>query len=566
MESKETDLDSRTEFAKRNPVLAKIVPNHMENAVDMLLPNSLEAVLDKAASKTSSELQLNIKYHELRTNIEEGLGEVAGVLFQVAKYACEKFHIGDLVFGVYQLYLHHSTVNSLDAVDGNPVTDLALVDFLIQAATAAAAAYCPTRDSLCAAAGISNEDLLLFVPETTPTRPAYAVWQDEEHHRLIWGFRGTTDLNVSSKQPWSAIPVDKRLLQVKRFRVEDMLTDACAACSPYCGGAAHWGMLSAAQWFVENEVAQVKELLDQRPGYELLLVGHSLGAGTAAMLAHMLKNDAKAADIIGDVRFKAVGIATPAVLTEELAGSCREYITSVVLMHDIVPRFSIHNVFKMKEEMDATDWGEILKMTVQDWMVPDIIENTATYQRLARKADTKRWVRRPPPVNLLHVPLHIQAQELKHHAHKGVAQLSAMGGSAAESMARFFRRRHEKDLEGNGNVNNTAQQNSSSNGAGAGVTAAAVAKTGNGSLEAAAKAALKDPSVVEQAVDGVTDKLKDVNMNDVHEVFAPGRLFFIKRLDKFKGRARYGDDFHSGYMQGLTYAFKQLSSHQHHGQ
>jgi len=54
--------------------------------------------------------------------------------------------------------------------------------------------------------------------------------------------------------------------------------------------------------------------------------------GTAAMLAHMLKNDAKAAEILGDVRFQAVGIATPAVLTQELADSCREYITSVVLM------------------------------------------------------------------------------------------------------------------------------------------------------------------------------------------------------------------------------------------
>jgi hypothetical protein len=39
---------------------------------------------------------------------------------------------GDVVFGVYQLHLHHSTVNSMDAVDGEPVTDLALVDFLIE--------------------------------------------------------------------------------------------------------------------------------------------------------------------------------------------------------------------------------------------------------------------------------------------------------------------------------------------------------------------------------------------------------------------------------------------------
>lgn len=43
--------------AKRNPVLAKIAPNQLENAVDRLLPDSLEAVLDKAASKASSASQ-----------------------------------------------------------------------------------------------------------------------------------------------------------------------------------------------------------------------------------------------------------------------------------------------------------------------------------------------------------------------------------------------------------------------------------------------------------------------------------------------------------------------------
>ena len=47
----------------------------------------------------------------------------------------------------------------------------------------------------------------------------------------------------------------------------------------------------------------------------------------------------------------AVGIACPAVLTADLADSCNSYITSVVLAHDIVPRFSIYNVFVLREKM-----------------------------------------------------------------------------------------------------------------------------------------------------------------------------------------------------------------------
>jgi hypothetical protein len=48
----------------------------------------------------------------------------------------------------------------------------------------------------------------------------------------------------------------------------------------------------------------------------------------------------------------------------------------------MVPRFSIHNVFSLKEEMDATNWGDILLATAKDWAVPDVIENSDTYKKL----------------------------------------------------------------------------------------------------------------------------------------------------------------------------------------
>jgi hypothetical protein len=66
------------------------------------------------------------------------------------------------------------------------------------------------------------------------------------------------------------------------------------------------------------------------------------------------------------------------------------------LQHDIVPRFSIKNVFLMKEEMDATNWGDKLAASVKDWMVPDVIEHTKAFQEwksktkeLTHKASTK---------------------------------------------------------------------------------------------------------------------------------------------------------------------------------
>lgn len=59
---------------------------------------------------------------------------------------------------------------------------------------------------------------------------------------------------------------------------------------------------------------------------------HGVVPGTAAMLAHMIRNDPKAKEAAGGIKMSAVGVATPAVLTAELAESCSDYITSVVLM------------------------------------------------------------------------------------------------------------------------------------------------------------------------------------------------------------------------------------------
>ncbi|KAF8068165.1 unsaturated glucuronyl hydrolase [Scenedesmus sp. PABB004] len=450
----ESEPAAATEFGRRNKHLAALIPDALESAVDAVLPDSLERALDRGCKSVSD------KYVNFKTDMAEGIGEVASVLLKVAKYAYEKFHIHDLVFGVYHLALHHSTVDAMDGVEGTHVHDEALITHLVQATDAATKAYIPVKSELCEALGVGEEDVLLFEPETTTTRPAYALWVDAKRKALVWGFRGTTDLN-------------------------DMLTDACASCTPYAGGYAHWGMLQAAQWFVDNELPQVRGFLDKHPGYDLLLVGHSLGAGTAAMLAHLLVNDAAASKVMAGVKVTAVGVATPAVLTRELAEGCSDYVTSVVLMHDMVPRFSIHNVFAMKEEMDATRWGDILAATIKDWAVPDAIENSETYKRLAAGSA-------------------VQLRKTQGAIARGA--LAVQSGVVAQP--------------------------------------AASVRDAAGATAATARAAMTDAGVVADAVQSVGQQMANVAKDDVHAVFAPGRLFFIKRLDAHKGRAKYGNMEH----------------------
>jgi hypothetical protein len=55
MATEKPAYEPTTEFGKRNPYLAAIVPDAIENAVDALLPDSFEAVLDRRCERVYCE-------------------------------------------------------------------------------------------------------------------------------------------------------------------------------------------------------------------------------------------------------------------------------------------------------------------------------------------------------------------------------------------------------------------------------------------------------------------------------------------------------------------------------
>ena len=55
MDTAVADQAGKTEFAKRNPTLEKLIPDFIENAVDAILPDALEAVLDTKARHAARE-------------------------------------------------------------------------------------------------------------------------------------------------------------------------------------------------------------------------------------------------------------------------------------------------------------------------------------------------------------------------------------------------------------------------------------------------------------------------------------------------------------------------------
>jgi len=126
-------------------------------------------------------------------------------------------------------------------------------------------------------------------------------------------------------------------------------------------GFLHAGMLLAGRCVLENCHAghMIDELLDQGGFTSLQIVGHSLGAGVAAVIAMLLHNK-YSTQVLAKQRahmpsIETIGFGMPAVACEKIATACAKagLVTSVVNHMDIVPRMSWHNMSKLAVELGA---------------------------------------------------------------------------------------------------------------------------------------------------------------------------------------------------------------------
>lgn len=139
--------------------------------------------------------------------------------------------------------------------------------------------------------------------------------------------------------------------------VQDLLTDiqahpeeigiagASSAQGDTTGGFvdafAHNGMLKAAMWIKDRIVGSLRILHDK--GYKIVFAGHSLGAGCAALLSVMLQKEFE--------NLKCFAYAVPACVNFSVAESCVDFVHSIVLRDDFVPRGKASNVVRLVEEL-----------------------------------------------------------------------------------------------------------------------------------------------------------------------------------------------------------------------
>lgn len=100
---------------------------------------------------------------------------------------------------------------------------------------------------------------------------------------------------------------------------------------------AHNGMLKAAMWIKDRIVKSLRILHNE--GYHIVFAGHSLGAGCASLLSVMLQKEFE--------DLECFAYAVPACVNYSVAESCVDFVHSIVLRDDFVPRAKASNILKL---------------------------------------------------------------------------------------------------------------------------------------------------------------------------------------------------------------------------
>ncbi len=110
----------------------------------------------------------------------------------------------------------------------------------------------------------------------------------------------------------------------------------------------HRGMMQSARSLAEKVSKQLQDLSSE--GFHISVVGHSLGAGTAALLSVLLKKEYEIENLT------CFAIATPPVADLSLCLESQSYINTLVNNDDIVCRISLSNIKCINRELLDLPW------------------------------------------------------------------------------------------------------------------------------------------------------------------------------------------------------------------
>jgi hypothetical protein len=176
--------------------------------------------------------------------------------------------------------------------------------------------------------GIRTVDLI--IRNTTPQmfRPAFALWIDQKDRKIILLLRGTKSIH-------------------------DLVTDLIITPKEVEGGFVHGGVWTSSEWFDQKIKKIIKSKIEET-GFDLILIGHSLGAAVCTVLATKWRSTFQT--------LHCYAIACPCVFSLGLAVNCSDYVTTFINGDDFGARLSGHSVDDLREQAVAHELSD------QSWL------------------------------------------------------------------------------------------------------------------------------------------------------------------------------------------------------
>ncbi|URE02594.1 lipase class 3 family protein [Musa troglodytarum] len=277
-----------------------------------------------------------------------------------------KWPIGDLAFGINFLLKRQGNLHVAKTYAGNGSIQLRGAQVITELK------YLLNLLTLCwhfskkpfplflEATGYSQDDVILQEPKAGILKPAFTILIDKSTKCILLLIRGTHSIRDTLTAATGAV-VPFHHTVMNEGGVSDLVL-----------GYAHCGMVAAAQWIAKLAGPCLMKVLHEYPEYQLQIVGHSLGGGTAALLTYILREQQDLATTT------CVTFAPAACMTWELAESGKHFITSVVNGADLVPTFSAASVDDLRSEVTASAWLNDLRNQIEHTRILSTVYRSAS--------------------------------------------------------------------------------------------------------------------------------------------------------------------------------------------
>nr|XP_018676004.1 PREDICTED: sn1-specific diacylglycerol lipase alpha-like isoform X3 [Musa acuminata subsp. malaccensis] len=192
--------------------------------------------------------------------------------------------------------------------------------------------------------GYTEEDVLLKEPKAGLLKPAFTILRDRNSKSFLLVIRGALSIK------------DKLTAATGELVPFHHLVSHEGSISNLTTGYAHCGMVAAAHWIANCATPCLLKAVTEYPDYNIKIIGHSMGAGIAAILSYILREHEEFLSSTCVAFGPEIWCSLAACMTWELAESGKHFVTTIVNATDLVPTFSAVSVDNLRSEIKTSSW------------------------------------------------------------------------------------------------------------------------------------------------------------------------------------------------------------------